>query len=145
MSRKLSMSTVHHPKSRDARAAERLRLLTARLRIYVWNASDESEPSAGFGFVSDVSQSGIGIFLGRHIAPGTPVRLGFEHIDGVTYRGVVAWSGRYAHGQKFLGHEALQHRIGVRCLFGSEAERQRFLAYQRELRDRALLVRPEPH
>jgi hypothetical protein len=134
---------VHHPRDREARSSERLRLLTARFKIYVWNAHDESEPVAGFGLVGDLSPTGVGVFLGKHLPTGTAVRMGFEHIDGTTYRGVVAWSGRYALGQRFLGHEALQYRIGVRCQFGSEAERQRFIAYQKELSERALLIRPE--
>lgn len=137
------MSNVHHPQKSDARASERLRLLTTRLRIYVWNSREDGEPLAGFGFVGDLSPSGIGIFLDRHLAPGTSVRMGFEHVDGNTYRGVVTWAGRYALEQRFVGHEALQYRVGVRCQFGSEAERQRYIAYQKELQEKALVIKPE--
>jgi len=139
----MSSRTVHHPRGSEARAAERLRLLTTRLKIYIWSAQEEGEPSAGFGLVGDVSPTGVGVFASRPFTVGASVRLGFEHLDGITFRGVVAWSNRYSLEQKFVGHEALQYRVGIRCQFGSEAERQRFIAYQKELQSRALLIRAE--
>ncbi|RZA03815.1 MAG: PilZ domain-containing protein [Proteobacteria bacterium] len=137
------MSSVHHPPERSGRASERLRLLTTRLKVYVWQAVDETEPAAGFGLVGDLSPTGLGIFLGHHLPPGTPVRMGLEHVDGLTCRGVVAWCARFSLEQRFKGHDALQYRVGIRCQFGSEAERQRYISYQKELRDRALVIKPE--
>lgn len=138
------MCPIHHQGKDSRRANERLRLATTRLKIYVWNARSEGTPNEGFGFLADISPSGVGIFLGEKLAAGTHVRLGFETADGMSFRGAVAWSMRYSLEQHFLGHSALSFRMGVRLLFGSEAERQRYLTYQKELCDRALALQTKP-
>ena len=138
------MCPIHHQGRNSRRANERLRLATTRLKIYVWNARSEGTPTEGFGFLADISTTGVGIFIGEKLAPGTPVRMGFENLDGMSFRGSVAWSMRYSLEQHFLGHSALAFRMGVRLQFGSEAERQRYLAYQKELCDRALVLGKHP-
>jgi hypothetical protein len=132
------MCPVHHPGKNERRAADRLRLATHRLKIFVWDAATELDPHAGFGFVADLSPTGVGIFLEQGLPLGSQIRMGLQHVDGATYRGVVAWSQRYSLEQHFFGHQAHSYRVGVRCLFGSEAERQRYIAFQKEMSDRAL-------
>jgi len=132
--------TVHIPNRNEKRATQRLRLATSRLRTFIWNEKKSMEAIKGFSFISEISPTGVGLYLDHAIAVGTSVRLAFETQDATSFRGQVMWCGRFSFGQKFIGKEALTHRLGIRVLFGSEAERQRFLAYTSELKDRVLFL-----
>lgn len=122
---------------------ERLRLTTFRIRSFLWIESENRPPLEGFSFISDFTQTGIGLYLKEKIPAASPVRVSFESESGISHRGMVFWSNRFAFRQQFLGHESLQFRIGVRYQFGSEAERQRYLKYLEELRSKALAVKGE--
>lgn len=118
------------PRNRDnKRTHERLRLVTARHKVYVWPEGNRGDPIAGFGFVADFSDEGVGIYLSERIRVRTPLYLAFEDIQAVTYRGNVVWTERVNLRQGFYGHDALNFRIGIKFLFASEAERQRYLEY----------------
>jgi hypothetical protein len=136
------VSPVYNNKQDPRRAYERLRLTTAKLRIFLWGSQGEAEPNEGFGFVSDFSQGGLGIYLGQSLRAGESVRISLDSREGVTYRGTVAWCNRFSLEQNFFGHDALSYRVGIKFLFGSEAERQRYLEYYRDLQARALRVEP---
>ncbi len=120
---------------------EKLRFTTFRIRSFLWLEGAEPKRFEGFSFVSDFSQTGVGLYLKEKISATSRVRLAFEEEQAVSYRGTVVWANRFAFRQQFLGHEALQFRIGIRYHFGSEAERQRYLKYLNEMRERALQVK----
>jgi hypothetical protein len=136
------MCPVHHP-GRDGRSAqERLRLTTFRLKVFIWVSGAEGDPQEGFGFASDFSSSGVGVYLGQRIAPASSVRLAFESAVSTTYKGVVMWANRFSLRQQFIGHESLSYRMGLRFQFGSEAERRRYLDYREEVKQRILQLKP---
>lgn len=136
------MSPVHHRQKKNRRTRERLLSATLRYRVFLWDSREEEAALEGFGFVSDFSEAGLGAYIGRRIPPGTNVRIAFESLAGVTYRGVVMWAKRYTLSQGFIGHAALSYQVGVKYLFGSEAERQRYLAFLQEARSKVLMLEP---
>jgi hypothetical protein len=132
------MCPIHNPKNSERRSEKRLRLTTFRLKVFVWPKESEERPLRGFGFLSEFSASGAGLFLPDQLAPASLVRLGFEAESGPTYRAIVVWSNRFSLRQKFVGHDSLSFRVGVKYQFGSEAERQRCLKYFDELKKAVL-------
>lgn len=134
------MCPIHHPRRKEKRGERRLRLATFRVRAFVWETVADEEPHSGFCFLSEFSPSGAGLYLSRELAPASFVRVAFEAREATVYRATVVWSNRFSLRQKFMGHEALSFRVGVKFQFGSEAERQRYLKYLEELKGRALLL-----
>lgn len=134
------MSPIHHPGKSRARAEERLKFATFRLRCFVWTERGDEGPFTGFGFASDLSETGAGLYVGVRLNPGTNLRVAFESESSPTYRAVLMWCQRHSLEQRFFGHPALEHRIGLRLQFITEAERQRYLEYYRELASRVLLL-----
>lgn len=132
---------IHH-KGRDRRDLERIRFTTFRLKAFVLVEGFDDEPIDGFSFVSEISAAGAGLYVNQKIAPGTPVRVAFEARDAVTYRATVMWSHRFSLKQNFFGHDALAYRVGLRYIFRSEAERQRYLKYFEETKRRVLAIEP---
>ena len=135
------MCPVHHQGNspeRNSRVSDRLRLTTFRLKSFLWNDTSAAQPILGFGFVSDFSGSGVGIYLAEPLAKGMPVKIAFESETSETFKGAVAWSARYSLEQHFMGHTSFSYRIGIKFIFRSEAERQRFAKYVDSLRARAL-------
>jgi hypothetical protein len=136
------MCPIHKLESRDPnKVLEKLRFTTFRMKSFLWVDRRESEPLHGFGFISEFTTSGVGLYLTESVPATSSVRLAFETVEGISYRGMVMWSNRFAFRQQYLGHEALKFRIGVRYVFGSEAERQRYLKYLEEIRNNALNVK----
>jgi hypothetical protein len=136
------MCPIHRfGESDHKKVLEKLRLTTFRVRSFLWIETTGNEPLEGFSFISDFTQTGVGLYLREKIPATIRVRIAFEEEQATSYRGTVVWANRFAFRQQFLGHEALQFRIGVRYQFGSEAERQRYIKYLNELRERALLVK----
>ena len=134
------MSPIHNPGRSKSRASERLRFATFRLRCFLWTEGLDEGPLTGFGFAADISETGAGLYIGSRLNPGTQVRLAFESETAPTYRAVLMWCQRYSMEQRFLGGPSLDHRIGVRLQFITEAERQRYLEYYRELASRVLIL-----
>jgi hypothetical protein len=136
------MCPIHKFESGDPkRVLEKLRFTTFRIKSYLWLDKKDAEPLHGFSFISEFTTSGVGLYLTESVAATSSVRLAFETSGGISFRGVVMWSNRFAFRQQYLGHEALKFRIGVRYLFGTEAERQRYLKYLEEIRTNALAVK----
>ncbi len=136
------MCPIHRFGENDhKKVIEKLRFTTFRVRSFLWLEGVEPKKLDGFSFISDFTQTGVGLYLKEKIGTTSRVRLAFEDEEAVSYRGTVVWANRFAFRQQFLGHEALQFRIGIRYHFGSEAERQRYLMYLNELRERALVVK----
>jgi hypothetical protein len=54
----------------------------------------------------------------------------------------VIWAQRFALEQHFVGHEALSYRLGLKLLFGSEAERKRYVEFFEELKKKATFLQP---
>jgi hypothetical protein len=133
---------IHHKGSGNKKSLDRLRLTTARMPVYVWDESDIGEFRKGFCFLGDLSPKGAGVYLADKIHPGHPVRIGFDRPDAVTFRGVVAWASRFSLEQRYFSSGYLPHRLGIKLQFGSEAERQRFLAFLEEKTEKILAVRP---
>lgn len=118
------------PRNRDRkRIHERLRLVTARHKVFLWPDGNRGDPISGFGFVADFSDEGVGIYLPERIKVRTTLYLAFEDTNAVTYRGNVMWSEQVKLSQGFFGHSAMNYRIGIKFLFASEAERQRYIEY----------------
>lgn len=114
------------------RVQERLRLVTARHKIFLW-PHDSTDPIPGFGFVSDFSDEGVGFYIGQKLKLQTPVRISFEDAGSVSYRGTVIWTARINQSQNFIGHSAMKYRMGIRFLFGTEAERKRYCSYYEDV------------
>ncbi len=133
------MGPVHQPEKKRRISRERMRLATYRVKAHLW--SEKEETLSGFVFLGDLQDVGINVYLNRRLAPGMAVRFSLEREDSYSYRGIVVWSGQFTIAQKFVGHEALKFRSGIRCLFGSEAERQRYLAFVRELKKRTTEIK----
>jgi len=121
---------------KNARAHERLRMITFRIRAYVWDANGKIF-HAGFAFVSDFSENGIGLYLGKKLKLEEHVQIAFESENNPTIKATVVWCERYSLEQKFLGHAALSYRAGFHFLFASEMERQRYLSYLQEIKNKA--------
>lgn len=136
------MSPIFHRTGDKKRAFERMHLATSRLKIFIWPGDSNPEPLQGFGFMSDLSESGVGVYVGRKLSPATSALIAFERADNVTYRGMVVWCNRFSLSQSFLGHDALNFRAGIKYLFSSEAERQRYLEYFAQLKARASVLKP---
>lgn len=138
------MSPIHRPGKDNKRSQERLRLITYRLRVFVWHGTKSETPERddGFSFVSDFSNGGVGIYLSDKISAGSSVRVAFETATSATFKGIVQWENRVSYRQQFIGHEALSYRVGVKFLFGSEAERQRYLKYLEEVKQKVAAIKP---
>lgn len=122
------------------RIQERLKLVTARHKIYLWPEGGTGNPLSGFGFVSDFSDMGVGIYVGEKLKVQTPVTVAFEDPKSVSYRGHVMWSSRLSPKQNFFGHDAPKYRIGIKLIFGTEAERLRYEAYYNDVLKRVLQI-----
>ena len=126
----------------DKRAKERLRLTTVRLKSFLWSERQDGDALKGFGFVSDFSDTGVGLYMPRKFSIDQIVRVAFETEDAAAYRGSVVWSHRFSLEQHFVGHDALSYRLGVKFLFGSEAERKRYVVFLDELKKNAKFLNP---
>lgn len=135
------MCPVHHLSKKSQRTKERLRLSTARLKSFIWRGDDQA-PIEGFGFVADFSETGLGLYFGEKVAKGQQVRVALSSEGAESFRGNVIWCNRYSMEQNFVGHKALSYRVGIKLVFSSEAERQRYVAYFKSLQDQALVIRP---
>jgi hypothetical protein len=134
------MCPIYHIGKSSKRMSERLRFATFRIKCFLWAEKLQAEPITGFGFASDLSEAGVGIYVDAKIPVGTSVRIALEEGDTEPYAGTVAWCQRYTLGQKFHGHAALDHRVGVRFHFRDEAERQRYLMYFNELKRKVTVI-----
>lgn len=132
------MCPIYHIGKSTKRMNERLRFATYRVKCWLW-IEDQPEPVPGFGFASDISETGVGVYLDRKINVGTPVKVALEEETLQPFPAIVAWSQRYALEQRFHGHEALDHRLGMRFNFESEADRQRYIMFFNELRRRVTI------
>lgn len=132
---------VHNTGISEKRAKERLRFATHRFRVFIWNEKKGGELYNGFSFASEFSPGGAGIYLDHNVTPGSQVKIAFEAEDAPAYRGQVVWCNRYSYEQKFLGHEALSYRLGVKLQFSTEAERQRYLQYLEDVKNQVLLLK----
>lgn len=134
------MSPIHHLGKSKKRMGERLCFVTFRLKCFVWTDKDGGGPYEGFGFASDVSEEGVGIFLDRLLPKATPVSVALEDETNAPYRGLVIWGQHYSLQQRFHAQANLEFRAGIQFLFDSESERQRYLMYYNDLRKRATSV-----
>lgn len=134
------MSPVHFTK-KDNRTFERLRLVTIKVPIFLWDA-DTEHMRKGFGFVADFSESGAGVFVPDQLTNDSIVLVAFEAESAASYRGRIVWCNRFALEQKFFGHKGLSYRAGIKFLFSSEAQRQHYLEYLQEIRKRAMVAKP---
>jgi hypothetical protein len=137
------MCPVHNPGRSRKRLSERLRLATSRIGCFVWVEGGEGAPLRGYGFISDISDGGFGIYMNESVAKTTIVKVSLESEASEPYRGVVLWSRRFNLNQRFHSQATLDYRVGVQLLFDSESERQRYLMYFNELRKRATLLSGE--
>lgn len=134
------MCPIFHNK-KNVRKLERMRLVTSRVRVYIWLAN-KTEPEKGFSFIADFSDSGVGLYLGKKLKPTANVQLSFETERGTAFKARVAWCSRYTTEQKFSGHEVLEYRAGFHFVFSSENQRQQYLKYVEELRTRTVSLAP---
>lgn len=136
------MCPVHHlAANKSKRTKERLRLTVARLKTFLWTESDDVQ-FQGFGFISDFSESSVGVYLAEKLSKGNHVRVAFESAEGEAYRGEVIWCNRYTLDQHFVGHRTMSYRVGIKLRFSSEAERQRYSNYYASIKARTLLIKP---
>jgi hypothetical protein len=138
------MCPVHHIGKSSQRMKERLRFTTYRIKCFLWVGKAQPESLTGFGFASDISEAGIGIYVNKKIAVGTAAQISLEDENSPSHSGVVAWCQRYTLSQNFHGHSALDHRIGVRFHFDTEADRQRYLMYFNELKRKVTIFSKDP-
>lgn len=138
----MPMGNIFHVKPPSKRARIRLKMATARLRAYIWEG-ETAEPLEGFAFIADFSEDGIGLYIEKKLRVTGFVRVSFESRESSPFRTRVAWSERFALEQKFIGHDSLSYRAGLQFVFGSEDERQRYLGYFNELRERVKILSGE--
>lgn len=134
------MCPIHHLGKSKKRMRDRLRLVTFRIHCYLWTTKDGAGPHAGFGFASDVSEEGAGLYLNLQLPKATPVLVSLEDEKNEGYKGLVVWSRRYATEQRFHGQATQDYRVGVQFLFDSETDRQRYLMFYKDLQKRAASV-----
>lgn len=124
---------IHHTEDMKKRASERMKLITMRLRCYLW-LGNSADPIEGFTFLSDFSEKGAGLYMGKKIDPGREVRIAFESKENPPIVTEVIWCNRYSLEQHFLGHQALNFRLGLKYIFATEAERQRYIEFMEGLK-----------
>jgi len=134
------MCPVYHIGKNSKRMSARLRFATYRIKCFLWADKLQPEPFSGFGFASDISEAGVGLYVDAKLPVGSVVRVALEEGSAEPYVGTVAWCQRYTLGQKFHGHATLDHRVGVRFHFRTEAKRQRYLMYFNELKRKVTLI-----
>jgi hypothetical protein len=134
------MSPIHHIGKSKKRAGERMRLVTFRVKCFVWNDKDGAGPFAGFGFASDISENGAGIYLDQEFAKGTPLRISFEDEKSEPYFALVAWCRRFSLNQRFHAQANLEYHVGLQLLFASDGDRQRYLMHFNDLRKQAAAI-----
>jgi hypothetical protein len=137
------MCPIYHVGKSTKRMNERLRFSTHKVKCWLW-LDGAPAPIPGFGFASDISETGVGIYFDRKVNVGTTVRIALEEDGSSPFPGVVAWCQRYSLEQKFHGHDTLDHRLGIRFAFESEGERQRYIMFFNELRRRVTLLAKGP-
>jgi hypothetical protein len=137
------MSPIYHVGRTRKRLGERLRFATSRVNCFVWAESAGDAPIRGFGFLSDISEEGAGIYVDTKLPKSTVVTLAIEDENSTHYRGIVLWCRRYSMSQRLHSQATLDHRIGVQIVFASEEERQRYLMYFNDLRKRAAFLKGE--
>lgn len=135
------MCPIHHLSVKSNRSKSRLRLATTRTKVFVWVNGDD-EIKKAFGFVADFSETGVGIYCSDKMAKNIGLRIAIETEEGESFRGTVIWCNRYSLEQHFVGHKAMSYRVGIKLIFSSEAERQRYVKYYMDLQKRAMAVRP---
>ena len=129
-------------KEPDRRLENRLRLAVSRFKVLVWSrVSNDNTTHEAFGFLADLSDTGVGLFIGESFDKGDAVYIAFDEAKTDPCRGIVMWSSRYSLEQHFIGHKALNFRMGLKFQFGSEADRQKFLLFYESMRSK--LTMPE--
>jgi hypothetical protein len=131
------MPPIHHRGRSGKRLSERLRLATSRVPCFLWAEGSPDEPLRGYGFISDISSEGAGIYLNVSLPKTTKVSVAIEDEAGVPYRGAVLWCRRHNLDQRFHSQAALDFLIGVQLIFDTESEQQRYLMYFNDLCRRA--------
>jgi hypothetical protein len=102
-----TMSPIHNPGRKKKRLSERLRLATSRISCFVWIEGGAEAPLRGYGFVSDISDGGFGIYMNESVSKTTIVKVALEDETSEPYRGVVLWSRRFNLDQRFHSQATL--------------------------------------
>jgi hypothetical protein len=121
------MCPVHFPGSKNAgsKKSERLRYTTRKIRCFAWELNN-TEVQEGFSFLSNLEENGLVAYLPQPFIKARAYRIALDDPEALI-RSQCLWSQRYTMQQQFLGHQKLSYRVGFKLLFGSEAERQRYL------------------
>ena len=132
---------IYHPEEKKKRAASRFRLIVTRVKCFIWSSA-EVEPHVAFSFVSDLSDSGAGLYIGNYIEPGTELRIAYDLKSNPPILCKSVWCNRFALEQPFFGHRAMNFRLGIKYVFGAEAERQRYIDFLAQVKDKANVLNP---
>jgi hypothetical protein len=120
------------------RVKDKIRLTTQRIRAYVFTSKGKT--MAGFVFVGDMSETRISLYLDRNVRVGAEIQIAFEQEAAQAFKARMLVCNRFSMHQSFLGTPALDYRATIQFAFSSEFERQQFLKYYQELKDRFLFL-----
>jgi hypothetical protein len=124
---------------KNKRIKEKIRLTSHRLKLFLFVARKDLRTS-GFVFVSEMSETQISFYLDQTIKSGTELQVSFESETAQGFRSRILICNRYAMSQKFIGSSALNFRATAQFIFSSEFEREQYLKFYNETRERLLFL-----
>lgn len=114
---------------------ERLRMSTARMTVYLY-IGDNTEPLKSFCFIGDLTKQTVDLYLDRKTSVWTKVRVAFDQKNSPPFMGKIIWSQRYAFDAATKAKRFNNWRAGIKFIFASEQERERFNAFYDDSRKR---------
>jgi len=133
-------SNIIHPNFDERRAEERLKFVTTRIRIFIWQEREQKQSVEGMAFLSDLSKEGIGLYVGKELKMGRRIWVAFEKAEAAPFEAKSVWCQRFSLDRNPFKQKELSFRAGVKWVFGSDIERKRYLAFLQEIKNRALGV-----
>ena len=135
------MPLIKKPGTNLKKKALRLRLSTARIRVYVWPPAAE-KAVAGFCFIADMLEGSVSFYLQENVDMGAHVQVAFESEQGAAYRARMMECNRYEVSKGAGAKSPAPFRAMVKIRFSSEAERQRYLTLLEGIRKRTTSIAP---
>lgn len=124
---------------KSKRIRNQIRLTTQRIRLFVFTQKNP-DPYEGFVFIGDLNESQMSFYVGHTIRSGSYVQISFEQAAAKGYKARVLVCNRMSLRQSFLGTPALNYRATIQFNFSSEFEREQFLKYFNDLKNRFLFM-----
>jgi len=94
-------------------------------------------------FLTDLSPSGVGLFINEQIEKGTELSMVIEQPKHLYVKGEVVWCTPYTLDTKIISNDVFKFRIGVKFLFDFPEEQEALKKYCEELAEENN-KKPEP-